>query len=121
MPPTDSNNSASSGGIRNFSGISCGWGSSDGSLSNTNPQLGALANNGGPTQTHALLTGSPAIDAGNNSLIPADVTDQDEDSNTSEPLPFDQRGPGFSRVVSGTVDIGAFEAGVQVYLPIVIK
>ena len=28
--------------------------------------LGALANNGGPTRTHALLTGSPAIDAGNN-------------------------------------------------------
>jgi len=28
------------------------------------PQLGPLANNGGPTQTHALLPGSPAIDAG---------------------------------------------------------
>jgi Ca2+-binding RTX toxin-like protein len=29
------------------------------------PQLGPLANNGGPTQTHALLSGSPALDAGN--------------------------------------------------------
>ncbi len=32
---------------------------------NTDPKLGALADNGGPTQTHALLPGSPAIDAGN--------------------------------------------------------
>src|SRR4029434_3974851 len=29
------------------------------------PRLGPLQNNGGPTQTHALLSGSPAIDAGN--------------------------------------------------------
>lgn len=36
--------------------------------------LGALADNGGPTQTHALLVGSPAIDAGNNAACPA--TDQ---------------------------------------------
>jgi hypothetical protein len=61
-----------------------------------NPQLGALANNGGPTQTMALLFGSPAINAGNNS---AEVTTG----------PFDQRGPGFARVVGGTIDIGAFE------------
>jgi CSLREA domain-containing protein len=31
-------------------------------LPNTNPNLGPLASNGGPTQTHALLPGSPAID-----------------------------------------------------------
>ncbi len=31
---------------------------------NTNPQLGPLQNNGGPTETHALLSGSPAIEAG---------------------------------------------------------
>src|SRR5207249_10097487 len=36
--------------------------------------LGPLANNGGPTQTHALLVGSPAIDAGSNVGCP--VTDQ---------------------------------------------
>ncbi len=30
-------------------------------LNNVNPQIGALANNGGPTDTHALLAGSPAI------------------------------------------------------------
>lgn len=33
-----------------------------GDLNNTNPLLGLLSSNGGPTQTHALLSGSPAID-----------------------------------------------------------
>jgi hypothetical protein len=57
------------------------------------PRLGPLADNGGPTLTHALLPGSPAIDAGNNAY----ATD------------FDQRGPGFPRIVNGIIDIGAFE------------
>ena len=57
--------------------------------------LGGLVDNGGPTLTHALLDGSPAIDAGNPSF---DVTT----------LPNDQRGIGFSRVVN-VIDIGAFE------------
>jgi hypothetical protein len=39
--------------------------SSTGDLNNTDPLLGPLQNNGGPTQTQALLAGSPAIDAGN--------------------------------------------------------
>jgi hypothetical protein len=39
-----------------------------------NPQLGPLANNGGTTQTHALLSGSPAINAGDSAGCPA--TDQ---------------------------------------------
>ena len=34
-----------------------------GDLNSTNPLLGLLANNGGPTETHALLAGSPAIDS----------------------------------------------------------
>ena len=59
-------------------------------------KLGPLADNGGPTQTFALLAGSPAIDAGSNALIPAGVV-------------TDQRGPGYPRIVGGTVDIGAFE------------
>jgi len=37
-----------------------------------NPQLGALADNGGPTFTHALLTGSPAIDKGNSFGLASD-------------------------------------------------
>lgn len=59
----------------------------------TDPLLFSLAHNGGPTQTHALQVGSPAIDAGNN----------------SGGLAFDQRGDGFPRVVGAAADIGAFE------------
>ena len=62
-----------------------------------NPLLGPLDYYGGPTQTMALLPGSPAINAGSNALILAGVT-------------TDQRGVGFLRIVNGTVDIGAFES-----------
>ncbi len=64
-----------------------------------NPELGPLADNGGPTETISLLGGSPAIDAGSNFLA------LDPDGN---PLATDQRG--FARVVNGAADIGAFEA-----------
>jgi len=77
-----------------------------------NPQLAALANNGGPTLTHALLSNSPALDAGDNCVV--DVA-HCGDANISQ-LTTDQRGPGFSRQVDGpdgdatsTVDIGAYE------------
>ena len=33
----------------------------------SNPQIGSLEDNGGPTATHALLLGSPAIDGGDGS------------------------------------------------------
>jgi len=62
----------------------------------TDPRLGPLANNGGSTQTMALLPGSPAINAGSNALTPVDTQ-------------YDQRGAGYSRIGDGTVDIGAFE------------
>ena len=70
-----------------------------------NAQLGQLANNGGPTLTHALLTGSPAINAGNNCVL----------TNTCLPITLgfnlttDQRGTGFNRRIGSTVDIGAVE------------
>jgi predicted outer membrane repeat protein len=54
------------------SGHTCGL-NGPGSRSNTNPRLGALASNGGPTRTQALLTGSPAINAGSQ---PAPTIDQ---------------------------------------------
>src|SRR5208337_2619199 len=66
-----------------------------------NPLLGPLADYGGPTQTMALLPGSPAIDAGSVALA------VDANGNT---LTTDQRGAGFPRVINGTVDIGAFES-----------
>jgi len=57
------------------------------------PLLESLADNGGPTRTHALGAGSPAIDAGNNYFDDA----------------HDQRGDGYERVANGRADIGAFE------------
>jgi predicted outer membrane repeat protein len=70
------------------------------------PLLGPLQNNGGPTKTHALLAGSPAIDHGDNSAVDP----------TTQKLPTtDQRGAGHPRQRDGNgdgiavVDIGAFE------------
>ena len=66
----------------------------------TKQTIASLANNGGPTQTIALLAGSPALNAGSNALA--------VDAN-GNPLLYDQRGPGFPRIVDLTVDIGAYE------------
>ncbi|WP_341525829.1 choice-of-anchor Q domain-containing protein [Nostoc sp. UHCC 0302] len=68
-----------------------------------------LQDNGGKVKTHALLVGSPAINAGNNADVPQDTSDLDSDGNTTEPIPFDARGVGYQRISEGTVDIGAFE------------
>ncbi len=62
---------------------------------NTDPMIGPLQNNGGPTLTHALLPGSPAINAG--------------DPNFTPPPFYDQRGYPFVRVFNGRIDIGSFE------------
>ncbi len=62
-------------------------------IEGTDPMLGALAQNGGPTRTRALMHGSPAIDSGINGFN----------------KPFDQRGSGFPRTFGAATDIGAFE------------
>ena len=62
---------------------------------NTDPMLGPLQDNGGPTFTHELLKGSPAIDAG--------------DPNFTPPPDYDQRGPDFLRVRNDRIDVGSFE------------
>jgi hypothetical protein len=72
-----------------------------GDLINTDPMLGPLQDNSGPTFTHALLPGSPAIDAGDPNFDPYAF---------NPPMLYDQRGAGFSRVLNGRIDIGAFEA-----------
>src|SRR5205085_6569548 len=73
------------------------------------PKLGALANNGGPTQTYLLLPGSTAINAGDNCVF---------DNSCAPPLAAalttDQRGTGFSRKVGTTVDIGAVETNYAI-------
>ena len=66
----------------------------------TDPKLGLLQNNGGPTETMALLPGSPAINAGSNA------------SASAFGLTTDQRGFG-TRAVGGVADIGAFESGAK--------
>jgi hypothetical protein len=55
-----------------FTDVTCFAGASDQVVADVG--LGLLADNGGPTLTHALLAGSPAIDAGDNAVCP--VTDQ---------------------------------------------
>jgi CSLREA domain-containing protein len=66
-----------------------------GDRSGVDPLLGPLAANGGPTQTHALLAGSPAIDAADAATCP----------------PTDQRGT--ARPQGAGCDIGAFEMEVS--------
>ena len=71
-------------------GTSCHLRTSD--MSDTNPLLAPLANNGGPTQTRSLLPGSPAVDKYTGAECPA----------------LDQRA--YKRPAGQACDIGAFEA-----------
>lgn len=72
-------------------------------LPNTNPLLGPLRQNGGPTFTQALTSGSPAIDSG-----------KDKDAPTS-----DQRG--VPRPRGSSSDIGAYEVNLNPVTPIAIN
>jgi titin len=71
----------------------------NGNLVGVDPLLAALGDYGGPTQTFALLPGSPSLGAGSAALA------VDAQGNA---LTTDQRG--LARVVGGSVDIGAFES-----------
>ncbi len=69
-------------------------------ITGQDPNLGPLQNNGGPTLTHALLAGSPAIDKGESADISIDQR--------GLPRPFDT--PGIPSATGGDdSDIGAFE------------
>lgn len=79
----------------------------------TDPKLGPLQDNGGPTRTRLLLAGSPALDLG--------------DPAVSGAPSFDQRGSGYARIIGGRIDIGAIEmprslpaTGAELPLPVLI-
>jgi hypothetical protein len=93
-------NLSSDAGVTNVNGGTGGL-TAPGDQINTDPMLGPLQDNGGPTFTHALLSGSPAIDAGDPSFTP--------------PPYYDQRGQRFNRITNDRLDIGAFE--VQLATP----
>ena len=87
------------------SGNSCGF-AGPGDLINTDPELGPLADNGGPSLTYMPLAGSPVIDGGDpvNGCL----------DGLGAPLTTDQRG--FPRPVDGgtgsaVCDIGSVEFG----------
>lgn len=68
---------------------------------NADPELGALADNGGPTLTHAVLPGSPVVGAADESA-----------SGSLLPLPeYEQRGTGYPRIRDGALEMGAVELG----------
>ncbi len=81
------------------SGSTCGFGSSNGSMSNTNPQLGTFGNYGGVTKILPLLPNSPAINAGDDTTC---ATVYASGANS-----VDQRGA--PRPFGPHCDIGAFE------------
>jgi hypothetical protein len=98
-PDCHGGNSIDSSGYNLIGNTSnCSFNSGNGDLADIDPLIGVLQDNGGPTFTHALLSFSPAIDAGN----PAGCTDQNGNLLTT-----DQRG--ITRPQGVRCDIGAFE------------
>ncbi len=91
------NDTLHSAGHNLAEGTDCALGGT-GDLQSTNPLLGALADNGGPVNTRALLAGSPAIDAG---ALGCPATDA----------------RGVARPQGASCDIGAFEAAAVVTPP----
>ncbi len=85
-------------GYNLISDNSCGL-NATGDLTNTNPLLGPLADNGGAVPTHGLLAGSPALNAGNPNA---------PGSGAGTCATTDARG--VARPQAGRCDIGAFEA-----------
>ena len=101
----DCSGSTFDGGHNISSDNTCGFDPANDSMPNTDPLLGPLQDNGGLTWTHALLWGSPAIDAGDNAQCP----------------PTDQRG--ITRSFDGNwdglavCDIGSSEVNELLYSP----
>jgi len=89
--------------------VNCTFDPRTGDITNSNPLIGPLGNNGGDILTHALLFGSPAIDAASPAAPgsggnPCETTDQ---RSVSRPLDGDSDGV-------ARCDIGAFELDPRV-------
>ncbi len=93
------NCSTETGGVANDNGNNIIEDNSCGFSGGVDPNLGPLQNNGGGTETHALLIGSPAINAGNNTVCVGSLVNG-----------VDQRG--VTRPFGATCDIGAYEYNV---------
>jgi CSLREA domain-containing protein len=110
-------NTITSAGYNLDNNSTCSLGGT-GDISGVNPLLGALALNSGATKTHALLTGSQAIDAGTNTGCPTDdqrglsrPQDGDEDSTaTCDIGAYELVGPTFTDVGSSHWAFGYIEA-----------
>jgi len=90
-----------------------GWSNYTNGNISADPLLGTLADNGGFTQTHSLLPGSPAIDVGNPTICPA--TDQ-----RGYLRPIDGNGDGVARCDMGAYEYGSF-IPIFSFLPMIIR
>lgn len=93
--PDACNLPVTSGGYNISDDASCGFDQAT-DRENTDPELGSLADNGGPTRTHLPQTGSPAIDTGG---------DCPSDDQRSEPRPADGDDDGDAACDRGAVEI----------------
>lgn len=84
------------------SGTTCGFGSANNSVSNTDPKVFAIANNGGPSWTMAIAADSPARDKGDTAICTAA---------NGGVMNIDQRTFLRIKVPSDICDIGAYEYG----------
>ncbi len=94
-------NQSQGNNIIGVTGTSTGWVKSD--LLDTNPMLGSLADNGGPTLTFLPMAGSPAIDGGQNCVLDSSCSANNPPANVTT----DQRG--IARPQGANVDIGSVE------------
>jgi hypothetical protein len=99
VPPVDAGNNIDSG-------ATCGFGLTKGSMSSTDPLLGAMKLNGGTTKNLMPGNGSPAVDG----VIYNAPNDCPEEDQRGYPRPYGAR-----------CDIGAVERYYRVFLPLTVS